>query len=101
VSVQPTGAAEQSAPSGATYTLSFADGRMSARVDCNVCNGAYSVTGQTLTTSGPGMACTLAFCPTTPYGNVYTGVLAGESTIAIAGSALTLTSSRGVLRFRR
>jgi heat shock protein HslJ len=100
VSIQPAGQAEQPTPPGARYTLSFADGRLSTRVDCNMCSGAFSVNGQTFT-AGPALACTRAACPTMAFENAYTGLLSGDSTLAVAGNALVLSSPRGALRFTR
>jgi len=100
VSIQPAGQADQAAPPGASYTLTFADGRLSTRVDCNICNGAFTLTGQTLT-AGPLLACTLAACPTLAFGNGYTSLLSGDSTITLSSNTLVLSSPRGVLRFAR
>ncbi len=99
-SIQPTGQAEQATPAGATYTLTFADGRLSTRADCNTCNGGFALSGQTLT-AGPAMACTRAACPTMAFENTYTGMLSGDSTVVQSGSTLVLSSARGVLRFTR
>jgi hypothetical protein len=33
--------------------------------------------------------------------NAYTSLLAGDSTVALSGNSLTLSSARGVLRFSR
>jgi heat shock protein HslJ len=100
VSIQPAGQADQPAPPGASYTLTFTDGRLSTRVDCNVCNGAFSLSGQTLT-AGPALACTRAACPTMAFENGYTSLLSGESTVTLASNVLALSSARGVLRFTR
>ena len=100
VSIQPAGEAEQVKPSGASYTLTFADGRLSTRVDCNSCAGAYTVDGQKLV-AGPLLACTRAACATMAFENTYTKLLGGESTVALSDGALVLTSPRGVLRFMR
>jgi len=100
VSMRPAGQAEQIRPAEATYTLSFADGRLSTRADCNNCSGTFSLSGQTLT-AGPALACTRAACPTMAFETAYTSILGGESTVALAGDTLVLTSSRGVLRFTR
>jgi heat shock protein HslJ len=100
VSIQPTGQVDQSTPPGASYTLTFADGRLSTRVDCNVCNGAFTVLGQTLT-AGPALACTRAACATMAFENGYTSLLSGESTVTLSSNVLALSSARGVLRFRR
>ena len=100
VSIQPAGQGDQAAPPGASYTLTFADGRLSTRVDCNVCNGAFTLSGQTLT-AGPALACTRAACPTMAFENGYTSLLSGESTVTLASNVLALSSARGVLRFTR
>ena len=100
LSIQPTGQPDQPTPPGARYTLSFVDGRLSTRVDCNVCSGGFAVSGQTLT-AGPALACTRAACPTMAFENAYTGLLSGDSIITLSGSTLVLSSSRGVLRFAR
>lgn len=100
VSLQPAGQADQVAPPGASYTLTLADGRLSTRVDCNVCNGAFTLSGQTLT-AGPALACTRAACPTMAFENGYTSLLSGESTVTLVSNVLALSSARGVLRFTR
>jgi heat shock protein HslJ len=100
VSIQPAGQAEQVAPPGASYTLTFADGRLSTRVDCNVCNGGFTLSSQTLT-AGPALACTRAACPTMAFESVYTSLLSGESTVSLSSNLLALSSARGVLRFTR
>jgi heat shock protein HslJ len=100
VSIQPAGQADQPTPAGASYTLSFADGRLSTRVDCNVCSGAFALSERTLT-AGPALACTRAACPTMAFDNTYTSLLSGDSTITLSGDTLVLSSPRGVLRFRR
>ena len=100
VSLQSAGEAAQAVPGSASYELTFAAGRASTRADCNVCGGALAVRGDTVTI-GPIMACTRAACSTAGFEQAYVTVLAGDSTARIEGSELTLTSPRGVLRFRR
>jgi heat shock protein HslJ len=100
LSIQPAGEVNQPTPPGARYTLSFADGRLSTRVDCNMCSGGFALSGQTLT-AGPLLACTRAACPTMAFENAYTRLLSGDSAITISGDALVLSSARGVLRFTR
>jgi heat shock protein HslJ len=100
LSVQSAGGPPQATPAGASYSLTFADGRLSTRVDCNMCMGAFTLSNQTLITA-PTLACTLAACPTMEFGNKYTAVLGGESTVNVSGNSLTLSSTRGVLRFER
>jgi heat shock protein HslJ len=100
LSIHPAGQSEQATPAGATYALTFADGRLSTRVDCNTCNGPFALSGQTLT-AGPGLACTRAACRTMEFENTYTRLLGGEGTVTLSGDSLVLSSSRGVLRFVR
>jgi heat shock protein HslJ len=100
VSLQTAGEAEQAVPASATYEITFAAGRASTRADCNLCNGALAIQGDTVTI-GPVLACTRAACSTAALEHAYVAVLAGDSTAQIDGRDLTLTSARGVLRFRR
>lgn len=99
-SMQTTGDAVQATPAGASYTVTFADGRLSTRVDCNTCSGAFALSGQTLTV-GPALACTRAACLTMAFETAYTRVLDGEHTATLSGGALVLSSTRGALRFTR
>lgn len=99
-SLQPAEGVEQTTPTGASYTLTFADGRLSTRADCNTCGGGFTLSGQTLT-AGPLLACTRAACPTMAFENVYTRLLGGDSTVTLSDGALVLSSARGVLRFTR
>ena len=100
LSIQPTGQAEQATPAGASYTLTFAGGRLSTRVDCNICNGAFALSGQILTV-GPMLACTRAACPTIVFEDAYTSLLGGESTATLSRDTLVLSSAQGTLRFTR
>jgi heat shock protein HslJ len=100
VSLEPSGRAEQATPVGASYTLTFADGRLSTRADCNTCSGALALSGQTLI-AGPALACTRAACPTMAFETAYTSLLGGESTVTLSRDRLVLSSVRGVLRFTR
>jgi heat shock protein HslJ len=100
VSIQPAGKAEQPTPAGVSYGVTFAAGRVTARADCNTCSGVFALSGSTLS-AGPTLICTRAACPTMAFENMYTLLLAGDSTVGMSGSKLTLTSPRGVLRFTR
>ena len=82
-SIQPAGEAVQATPAGASYTLTFADGRLSTRADCNMCGGTFSLSGQTLT-AGPAMACTRAACPTMAFESTYTRLLGGDSNVTLS-----------------
>jgi heat shock protein HslJ len=100
VSIQSASQAEQAVPQGASYVLTFADGRLSTRADCNICTGPFKLSGQTLT-AGPALACTRAACPTMAFESTYTTLLSGDSTVTLSGNTLVLSSARGVLRFAR
>jgi len=99
-SIAVAGQAKQDRPFSAIYTLDFKQGRLSTRADCNTCGGSYSIDGSVLT-AGPGLACTRAACSTMAFENAYTGILSGDSTMAVTGSTLSLSSSRGTLKFVR
>ncbi|MGE0394964.1 MAG: META domain-containing protein [Vicinamibacterales bacterium] len=99
-SLQASGQASQNVPAGATYTLTIADGNLSARADCNTCAGRYTLAGTTLT-AGPALACTRAACPTAAFESTFTTILGGESTVDGSATSMTLTSTRGTLRFVR
>jgi len=99
-SIAVAGQAKQDRPFSAIYTLDFNQGRLSTRADCNTCGGSYSIDGSVLT-AGPGLACTRAACSTMAFENAYTGILSGDSTMVVTGSTLSLSSSRGTLKFVR
>ena len=100
-SIHPAGTSPQQRPDNAVYSITFAtDNRLSTRADCNVCGGAFAVSGATLT-AGPNLACTRAFCPTASFESAYTTILSGDSVVTATGSTLTLQSSRGSIQFVR
>jgi len=100
VSMRPAGQGDVPAPANASYSVTFADGRVSIRADCNTCNGVFSLAGQTLT-AGPTLICTRAACPTMTFENTFTQIVVGDSTVALNGVNLSLTSARGIVRFTR
>src|SRR5688572_25611907 len=75
--MQIAGGSKQDRPAGATYTLTFSNGKMSTRADCNTCAGSFSVSGTNVTTSA-NLACTRAACPTMSFESAYTSLLGGE-----------------------
>jgi heat shock protein HslJ len=99
-SVQGAGEAVQATPAGATYTITFQDGRLSTRADCNTCSGAFALQETTLTV-GSALACTRAACPTMAFETRYTTLLSGEHTVSVASRTLVLSSARGILVFTR
>jgi heat shock protein HslJ len=99
-SLQPAGDVDQTTPAGASYTLTFADSRLSTRADCNMCGSAFILSGQTLT-AGPLWACTAAACPTMAFESTYMRLLSGDSNVTLSDGTLVLSSARGVLHFTR
>jgi heat shock protein HslJ len=99
-SMQVAGGAVTAVPGGARYTLSFGDGRVSVRADCNSCSGTYALNGGTITI-GPTLACTRAACPTMSLDAAYMNVLSGDATATVTNGALVLESPRGALVFTR
>ena len=99
-SIQSANQPSQPVPTGATYSLTLANGRLSTRADCNTCTGAFTLTGLTLSTSTV-LACTRAACTTAAFEQAYTSILAGDSAVSLADGALVLDSPRGTLRFTR
>ena len=100
LSIQVAGGAMMPTPAGADYTLTFGDGRLSTRADCNICNGSFSLSGERLT-AGPLLACSRAACSTMEFENAYTRILGGDGTVALSGATLSVSSDRGVLQFTR
>jgi heat shock protein HslJ len=99
-SLQPAGDVDQTTPAGASYTLTFANSRLSTRADCNMCGSAFILSGQTLT-AGPLWACTAAACPTMAFESTYMRLLSGDSNVTLSDGTLVLSSARGVLHFTR
>ena len=100
ISIHPASQGVQTAPVGAQYQVTFADGRVSARVDCNTCNGSVTLNGRTLAI-GQVLACTRAACATASFENAVVSLLPGDHQISATLHNLTLTSSRGTLLLQR
>jgi heat shock protein HslJ len=98
--LQVWGLGAERTPAGATYTLTFSDDRVSARADCNVCNAAFTLQGDSLQVSSL-LACTRALCPTQAFEARYTRILDGDSRVEVSGATMSLISARGLLRFTR
>jgi heat shock protein HslJ len=100
VSIQPATQPVQLAPVGVLYQVTLDDGRMSARVDCNVCTGGFTSDRNTLTV-GAQLACTRAACDTASYENAVLTLLSGDHQYTTTLHNLTLTSSRGTMLLQR
>lgn len=69
------------------YTADFtADGRVSARADCNRCTSSYSATGTSLEIGA--LACTRAYCGDASFFDGYVAAL--DSATSFEGSSSTL-----------
>ena len=95
--LQRAGALAVTPPAG-SFFLRFADqGRVDVRADCNACGGTYTLTGARLTL-GP-LACTRAFCPSSPFDTDYVQLAEAATAIERSGEVMILRSTAGMLRF--
>ena len=98
--LRPPNGSPLTPPASGRFTVQFeADGRVSARADCNGCGGSYTLDDDTVVVSQ--MACTLIACPNAPFDQQYLAVLVGASELELEDGRLILESSRGTLRFTR
>lgn len=87
-------------PEPSRFTVQFgADGRIDVLADCNRCSGGYTLNGNSLSVGL--LACTLAFCPSTPLDTEYVSILQGARSMALHGDQLEIVSSGGTLRYTR
>jgi heat shock protein HslJ len=97
--IERAGSPTVTVPDPEQYTLRLeADGRLSARADCNTCNGRYVLTGASLSISP--MACTRAFCGLSSLDGSYVAALESARVASVSGSKLVIQGSGVVLRFR-
>lgn len=94
----PAGVHNESLTAG-RFEVTFTNGRIGAKADCNSCGGTASLAGATLTVSN--LACTLAACPSAPIDSRFTGLLNGTLTVRVNNRLLQLNSDAGELRFER
>ncbi len=84
-------------PIPARYTVVFnADGRFSARADCNQCNGGYTTDGNAISTGGA-VACTRAFCQPPSFFDEYAAALSSMSSFMRSGAQLRIQYAGGEL----
>lgn len=87
-------------PRPENYTLEFKSGNaLSARADCNVCGGSYTISGASLTI-GP-LACTRAFCGAGSQDVSFLDILGAAQTFGVRGTELSVESPKGIARFGR
>ncbi len=86
-------------PDPKNYTVRFgADGRLSARADCNNCTGTYEVSGNLLSISEI-LACTRAYCGEDSLDMEYIHALTNASRFARRGSRLDVDYADGTMVF--
>ena len=96
VRLEKTGEAAVAVSDPALLTAEFsAEGRLSARADCNRCSAGYSTSGPGLKVSP--MACTRAYFGAASLDTDFVGLLGGATAWEVAGSTLTLTGPGGRL----
>jgi heat shock protein HslJ len=82
------------------FTVDFTESaRLNVQADCNGCGGTYSLADDSLTVSD--LNCTLIACPAAPLDAAFLAILNGESSVELEEDELTISSSRGTLRFTR
>jgi len=80
------------------YTADFAaDGRVSARSDCNRCSASYSAAGTNLEIGS--LACTRAYCGEESLFDDDVAALDGATSFERPGTSLVIRHPRGSLRF--
>jgi heat shock protein HslJ len=94
------GGSEVAPPDPSRFTVEFeAAGQVSVQADCNGCGGEYALGDDTLVVQQ--LTCTLIACPAAPLDAQFLEVLDGTSEVDVEDEELTITSSRGTLRFTR
>jgi heat shock protein HslJ len=89
----------QQVPASARFSITLIDGRLAIQSDCNRCTGGA--------TAGTGvldvglLACTRAYCSSSPVDTQFESALIGRHVVTVTESRLQLASSRGVLDFTR
>lgn len=99
-SIQPGSQPVQAAPAGVVYEVTFEGSRLTARVDCNTCNGSFLMNGPELMI-GPALACTRAACATAAFESSVVNLLPGSHQISTTATTMTLNSGRGSLTLAR
>jgi heat shock protein HslJ len=100
-SLQESAGPVVTAPGQERFTAEFrTDGRIHARADCNRCSAVYEAGDGTLALNGL-MACTRAYCQSSPLDTTYAKLLGEVATWRVEEATLELRSDAGTLRFRR
>jgi heat shock protein HslJ len=88
-------------PDPSRFTIEVTpDGRLAVRADCNRCSGSYSQSSGALRI-GAAMACTRAFCSTSPFDTQFAAALSDATLVRATDTTLEFVSAAGVLKFAR
>ena len=99
VSIEPASGSSTVVSDQTRYRVEFLDEtRISARADCNTCNGLYSLSGTNVSISA--LACTRAFCGADSLDTVFTQGLNDARTLTLDGGLLEIASDTRTLKFR-
>lgn len=99
VKMESGGVALTEAPTAGRFAVTFADDRVLLKAECNTCSGSTKLNGDELTIEP--MACTRAFCQSSPLDVQVTAAVQGTHTVRLDATRLVLTSPRGEVRFQR
>lgn len=95
-----SGALSLTEPKAATrFVLTLAGDRALLKADCNTCAGDFRLDDDVISLSL--LACTRAFCPSSPLDTQVTQAIGGQHTVRLDASRLQFTSARGEIRFER
>ncbi len=101
VAIQRPAAAEEPVAAEPSYTVAFADGRLSGLAHCNRYSGGYEQAGPGKIKVLP-MAATLMACPGESLGSEFLRALGGVSSYELRGDRLLLDyGDGGMLAFKR
>lgn len=82
------------------FTIVFGEaGSLGIKADCNVCGGSYSISGDSLSTSG--IFCTLAYCGDASNDRAFMAVLTSAKSHGVRGVELSIESPNGTARLTR
>ena len=81
------------------FVLTLAGDRALLKADCNTCAGDFRLDNDVVSLSL--LACTRAFCQSSPLDTQVTEAVNGSHTVRLDASRLQFTSARGEIRFER
>lgn len=81
------------------FVLTLAGDRALLKADCNTCAGDFRLEGDTITLSL--LACTRAFCQSSPLDTQVTEAVNGAHTVRLDATRLQFSSPRGEIKFER